>query len=53
MKIMWRSDEDDDVELAEAFSRLQAYARHSNLRLTDVARAAIDGTLDPLAWAAV
>jgi AmiR/NasT family two-component response regulator len=42
-----------DVDLAEAFSRLRAYARHSNLRLTDVARAAIDGTLDPLAWAAV
>ena len=42
-----------DVDLAEAFSRLRAYARNSNLRLTDVARAAIDGTLDPLAWAAV
>jgi hypothetical protein len=25
----------------------------SSRRLTDVARAAIDGTLDPLAWAAV
>jgi ANTAR domain/GAF domain len=42
-----------DVDLAEAFSRLRAYARNSNLRLADVARAAIDGTLDPLAWAAV
>ncbi len=42
-----------DVDLAEAFSRLRAYARNSNLRLTDIARAAIDGTLDPLAWAAV
>jgi GAF domain-containing protein len=41
-----------DVDLAEAFARLRAYARSSNLRLTDVARAAIDGTLDPLAWAA-
>ena len=39
------------VDLAEAFSRLRAYARNSNLRLTDVARAAIDGTLDPAAWA--
>ncbi len=41
------------LDLAEAFSRLRGYARSSNLRLTDVARAAIDGTLDPLAWAAV
>src|SRR6266516_3270479 len=41
------------VDLAQAFSRLRAYARSRNLRLTDVARAAIDGTLDPLAWAAV
>ena len=40
-----------DVDLAQAFSRLRAYARNSNLRLTDVARAAIDGTLDPAAWA--
>ena len=39
------------VDLAEAFSRLRAYARNSNLRLTDVAQAAIDGTLDPPAWA--
>jgi AmiR/NasT family two-component response regulator len=38
------------VDLAEAFSRLRAYARNSNLRLTDVAEAAVDGTLDPLAW---
>jgi len=37
--------------LAEAFSRLRAYARNHNRRLTDVALAAIDGTLDPLAWA--
>ena len=36
--------------LAEAFSRLRGYARHHNRRLTDVACAAIDGTLDPLAW---
>ncbi len=38
--------------LAEAFSRLRAYARNNNLRLTDVAHAAVDGTLDPRAWAA-
>jgi GAF domain-containing protein len=39
------------IDLAEAFSRLRAYARNNNLRLTDVAQAAIDGTLDPRAWA--
>jgi GAF domain-containing protein len=38
--------------LDEAFSRLRAHARRNNLRLTDVARAAIDGTLDSEAWAA-
>jgi GAF domain-containing protein len=38
------------IELAEAFSRLRAYARNNNLRLTVVAQAAIDGTLDPRAW---
>jgi hypothetical protein len=38
------------VDLAEAFSRLRGYARHSNQRLTDVAQAAVDGTLDPQAW---
>jgi GAF domain-containing protein len=38
------------TDLAEAFSRLRAYARNHNQRLTDVAQAAIDGTLDPLAW---
>jgi hypothetical protein len=44
-----------DVDLAEAFSRLRAYARDSNLRLTDVAQAAVAGTLDfdSLAWARV
>ncbi len=36
-----------DVDLAEAFSRLRAYARNSKLRLTDVAQATIAGTLDP------
>jgi GAF domain-containing protein len=40
-----------DVDLAEAFSRLRAHARNHNLRLTDVAQAAIDSTLDPQAWA--
>jgi GAF domain-containing protein len=40
-----------DIDLAEAFARLRAYARNHNLRLTDVARAAVDGALDPLAWA--
>ncbi len=39
------------VPLAEAFSRLRAYARNRNLRLTDVGQAAVDGTLDPQAWA--
>jgi AmiR/NasT family two-component response regulator len=37
------------VDLAEAFTRLRAHARNHNLRLTDVAQAAIDGTLDALA----
>jgi AmiR/NasT family two-component response regulator len=39
------------TDLAEAFSRLRAYARNNNRRLTDVAQAAVDGTLDPRAWA--
>jgi GAF domain-containing protein len=39
------------TDLADAFARLRTYARNHNLRLTDVARAAIDGTLDPRAWA--
>jgi GAF domain-containing protein len=37
------------IQLDEAFSRLRTHARNHNLRLNDVARAAIDGTLDPLA----
>jgi GAF domain-containing protein len=40
------------IDLPEAFARLRDYARGNNLRLTDVAQAAIDGTLDPRAWAA-
>ena len=39
------------TRLTQAFSRLRAYARLHNRRLTDVAQAAIDGTLDPQAWA--
>jgi len=39
------------VDLNEAFARLRGYARAGNLRLTEVARAAVDGTLDPAAWA--
>lgn len=39
------------VDMAEAFFRLRAYARRHNLLLTAVAQAAIDGTLDPEAWA--
>ena len=41
------------VDLAEAFSRLRAYARNHNLLLTDVAQAAVAGTLDPSAWARI
>ena len=43
--------ERDGVDMAEAFSRLRRHARNRNLRLTDVAEAAIDGTLDPRTWA--
>src|SRR5216110_971239 len=39
------------VHLDEAFSRLRAYARNNNLRLTNVAQAAVDGALDPQALA--
>jgi GAF domain-containing protein len=39
------------MHVSEAFSRMRAYARAHNLRLTDVAQAAIDNTLDPRAWA--
>jgi GAF domain-containing protein len=38
------------VDLTEAFSRLRVFARNSNRRLTDVAQAAVDGTLDARAW---
>ena len=39
------------VDLAEAFSRLRSYARNHNRRLTAVAEAAVNGSLDPAAWA--
>jgi AmiR/NasT family two-component response regulator len=38
------------IDLAEAFTRLRSFARNNNLRLTDAAQAAVDGTLDPRAW---
>lgn len=37
------------IHLDEAFAQLRAYARHHNLRLTDVAQAVVDGTLGSLA----
>jgi len=39
------------IGMAEAFTRLRSYAHNRNLLLTDVAEAAVDGTLDPLEWA--
>ena len=39
------------IDLAEAFARMRSYARSQNLRLTDIAHAAVEGTLDPHAWA--
>jgi hypothetical protein len=38
------------IDIPEAFSRLRNYARSHSLRLTDVAEAAIDNTLDSSAW---
>jgi AmiR/NasT family two-component response regulator len=38
------------IDMPEAFSRLRLYARSHGLRLTDVADAAIDNTLDSSAW---
>ena len=35
----------------EVRARIRRLARHHNRRLTDVAQAAVDGTLDPRAWA--
>lgn len=39
------------VDLTEAFARLRAHARSHNLRLSDVAQDAVDGTLGADAWA--
>jgi GAF domain-containing protein len=39
-----------NIDMAEAFSRLRTFARDHNQRLTDVAQAAVDGTLDAQAW---
>jgi GAF domain-containing protein len=39
------------VDMSEAFARLRRYARDNRLRLTDVAHRAVEGTLDPSAWA--
>ena len=38
------------VDLDQAFARLRSYALANNRHLTDVAQAAIDGTLNPRAW---
>jgi GAF domain-containing protein len=38
------------IDLPAAFTRLRQYARANSIRLADVARAAIDGTLDERAW---
>ncbi|HEX4865150.1 MAG TPA: GAF and ANTAR domain-containing protein, partial [Acidimicrobiales bacterium] len=38
------------IDMAEAFNRLRNYARANNIRLTDVAQSAIDGTLPARAW---
>jgi GAF domain-containing protein len=38
------------VDMTEAFSRLRAYARAHNRRLSDVAQSTIDGSLDPRVW---
>ena len=38
------------INLAEAFARLRRYARSNNLRLTDVAQDAVNGTLHQDAW---
>lgn len=38
------------IDLSEAFDLLRGYARDHNRRLTEVALAAVDGSLDPDAW---
>jgi AmiR/NasT family two-component response regulator len=39
------------LTLEDAFVRMRCDARSNRLRLTDVARQAIDGTLEEAAWA--
>jgi len=39
------------LDLAEAYVRLRQYARDYGRRLTDVAQAAVEGTVDPSDWA--
>ncbi len=39
------------IGMAESFERLRTYARSHNRRLSDVAKAAVMGELDPTAWA--
>lgn len=39
------------VDMTQAFMRLRRYARNHNVLLTEVAKAAVDGTLDQMAWA--
>lgn len=38
------------IEVSDAFDRLRRYARNHNQRLTEVARATVEGTLNPPAW---
>lgn len=40
------------IGLEEAFDRMRKHARSHGRRLTDVARSALDATLDPSAWGA-
>ncbi len=40
------------LDMQAAFAALRTYARNNNLRLTDVAQSAIDGTLDAAAFTA-
>jgi GAF domain-containing protein len=39
------------IPLTEAFERLRSFARCHGLRLTEVAQAAVEGTLEPSVWA--
>lgn len=39
------------IDISEAFERLRRFARLQGGRLTDVAEATVEGTLDPSAWA--